>query len=131
MHQFHTVVVPSCPTTATIGTNPYVAGFARQLEQARKQKGRVYQTYVDGQGNEKFVFVTTSKDMPLGLGQLSDLGRTLLAKLLEYEFKDKRFGQLVLNLQSESEDDNDKSVLVSMTKDAIPDATRFVLSPAH
>ena len=133
MHKFHTVVILRASAAVVSNTgNPYVAEFARQLDQARKQKGKVYQTYVDDQGKKKFVFVTTSKDVHLGLGMLTNLGQSLLAKQLEYEFRNKTFGQLMLNLPSESGDENDeKSVLVAMTEDRASGETCFGLSPAH
>lgn len=138
MQGFHTVVVPRVTNDGIVSNtgNPYVAEFARKIDLSRKQKGKVYQTYVDGEKGvdgeerERFAFVTTSKDIHLRIGLLNSLGQYLLAKLLEYEFQNKSFGQLMLCLQKDLGDD-DSNVLVAITRDTALGETSFGLSPAH
>ncbi|MFA5998282.1 MAG: hypothetical protein WC814_02760 [Candidatus Paceibacterota bacterium] len=94
--------------------NPHMSGFVNEVRRMRIQrKARVYQTYVND-GDKKYAFVTTSKDLHLGLGEMTKEAQVLLTKLLEYEFARGNFGQLILGIQKD-EGDECNYTLVAMS----------------
>ena len=135
MSNFHTVVIPHFsdkeknPRASNLFSNPFIGEFNEEIELAEKQKTKVYETRVQGEKpNEKFTFVTTSKNTHLDLGRLSYRGQCALAGLLEREFAGKTFGQLILQFNGKS-GDFAKSILVARC--ASPDGISFGLSPAY
>jgi hypothetical protein len=67
------------------------------------QDARIYRTYVN-KTDRAYIFVTTSKDMHLLIGQLSDQGQYCLACLIEAKYKTAGDGSnevLVHNLLTE------------------------------
>jgi hypothetical protein len=125
--KFHTVVIPRSTAKAAPANNPHLLTLVEEINKTRKEKVRVYQTYVTA-GDKSYTFVTTSKDSLLGIGQLTKEGQVYLAKFLEHEFSKGTFGQLMLSIEK-NEGDESSYTLVAMTKDA--HETCFGFSPAH
>jgi hypothetical protein len=103
-----------------------MAALAAEFEWLDKEPGRIYQTYVFGD-RHTHTFMTTSKDVHLGLGRLSRSGQLRLAKLLEAEMLNNETSQLRLRLDN---DGKNGTLLVVMTTN--DDGCRvFTLSPAR
>ena len=100
--KFHTVVIPRCISPGA--TNPHMSSFVSEVSEIRRQKGRVYQTYVED-GDKKFTLVTTSKDIHLGLGGMTKEAQILLTRLLDHEFARGNFGQLMLGMEKDEGDE--------------------------
>ncbi len=127
MYQF--VISPSA-----VSTNPFLQSFLKQFDKIQKQGVRLYYTYIETDphdvGGEKekldnmpFTFVTTSKDIHLGLGRLCWDAQSYLVGLLEHEFeKDEYMSQMLLYLE--------KAILVTRTEE-IDGTVVYTFSPAH
>ncbi len=126
MYQF--VISPSA-----VSTNPFLQSFLKQFDKIQKQGGRLYYTHIEtdphdvGQKEKldemSFTFVTTSKDIHLGLGRLGWDAQSYLVGLLEHEFeKDEDMSQMLLYLE--------KAILVTRTEE-IDGTVVYTFSPAH
>lgn len=116
-------------------SNPHVRELVSELKEIREQQGRVYSTAVVGEKKEISVFLTTSKDMHLGFGELGRVGQRILAKVLEYEFHQgaaATTGQLMLGIQKEKRKQHEEGTFFALIT-AIPqnDVMTYTFSPAH
>jgi len=95
------------------------------LGQIASQVHKIYRTYPkDGQNGH--VFLTTSKDIHLYLGQMSDDGQLNLAKLLLEEFEKGGNGELLIT------DPERKKGILATRRFVSPDAGSIIhLAPAH
>ena len=115
---------------STISANPFLQSLLRQLSEQQQQSGRLYYTYIEtdpddvaeGTYQQSFTFVTTSKDIHLGLGRMRWEAQAYLVGLLEHEFKkDQEMSQMLLRLE--------KTILVTRTEEVM-DGVVYTLSPA-
>ena len=98
--KFRTVVIPRSTAKAAPAGNPHLLTLVEEINKTRKEKGRVYQTYVIDR-DKSYTFVSTSKDFHLGIGQLTKEGQVYLAKFLEHEFNKGTLGQLMLGIEKD------------------------------
>ena len=125
--KFHEIVVPIALSSSAKAANPHLEPLMKELIETRKQKARIYQTYVID-GAKRYTFVTTSKDMHLGFGSISLDGQRHLARLLAPEFSRGKFGQLLIRFEKD-EGDAKSTVLVATSTHS--GETSFGFSPAH
>src|SRR4051812_21906837 len=60
----------------------HAQALAKEFETIRSQKGRVYRTYYRGEAR-RYLFVTTSKELHVTFGMLSEDGHLHLGQLFE------------------------------------------------
>jgi len=116
-------------------SNPHVRELVSQLREVREHGGKVYSTTVVDEAQGVAVFLTTSKDMHLGFGELGRAGQFILAKTIEYEFRQgiaAKTGQLMLGIQKEKRNRNEEGTFFALVT-AIPqnDVMTYTFSPAR
>lgn len=126
MHQLHLLHAPnqtsSNPAYVTWGKALY--GVTNALEINKNRHVSVYHTYAEVAGC-KYAFVTTSKDIHLWLGTLSQDGHACLATLLGLELELNNAGnQLLFYIE-------DKRVYLVTRTSTNEGRLEYTLSPAH
>lgn len=75
----------------------HLYGLLHALQQVSNQGVKVYRTFVPKDDKQRpYTFMTTSKDIHLALGKLSQEGQLHLARLLKLEFEFGEFNELLL-----------------------------------
>ena len=107
------VVIPVSPHKVK-GTDSLTDKFVDAIGELKKEceTGRVYKTYVyDSERDETSVLMTTSKDVYLEFGPMSNKAQVLFVRLLEREFKSNA-GQLILVFDKGSGESNRALLIV-------------------
>lgn len=116
-------------TSSSSKENSWLQHFVRHFFNARKQKTKIYRTYViTGSTNKCYMFLTTSKDLQLKIGSLGWGCQESLALFLFKEFALENCSQILLLFREKPEDKED-GWLVTMTTEE--HETIFTLAPTH
>ncbi len=119
--------IPPNFTPCVAGPIPlnYFQLVKNELYKIQRRFGKVYRTKVGGIGiaSKNCVFVTTSKDIHLFFGSMSLPGQQYLALMLEEEFANGSFREIMIRYST------DKAVLV--TDIAETEALVFNFAPAN
>lgn len=83
------------------GSNPHAPAVISELERMRNQRVRVFRTVARLGDSSCVTFKTTSKDIHLRLGAMTDTGRSGLGRLLEVEFASDDCDELLIYESSE------------------------------
>lgn len=112
----------------------YLLDVLEEIDRLRKQKFRVYRTYVPAVGDKPdYVFVTTSKDIQLEISTMCSDAQYSLAKFIEEEV-DYPNGRLQFLLVFDDADRPDESIpgrALLITRSVIEGQVNFTLAPAH
>ena len=119
-------------------SNPFASTLREHLAKVEEQKARVYYTNIEfdlrrhpgerkrNPEDQKFTFVTTSKEIHLGLGRMDWDTQSYLVEFLEHEFeKEDGVPQMLLRMSA-----NEKAILITRTIE-IDNAILYTLSPAN
>jgi len=99
----------------------------KEMAEARKQRVKVYRTHVPKHEKREYIFVTSSKDLHLSLGALSQEGQLNLALLLHLEFVAGNCNELLCF----EDDDRGGGMLVGLTDTTSSGGMTFHISPVR